>query len=142
MLIFVVVIFLTILFIALHFVIDAINKKDSFYNSDCLFLVLGGCMGIFLITMLAVVFREYVQAPSIEAEKQETYKSLVYKAETESIRDDFGILNKEYIDEVQTWNEDIAYNQALTHNIWIGVFIPNFYDNLECIDLETIQMRE
>ena len=74
--------------------------------------------------------------------KYETYNALIYKAETESIRDEFGVVNKEYIDDIQEWNEDVAFGKTIQDNIWIGIFYPHIYDYLETIDLAAIAMKE
>ena len=73
---------------------------------------------------------------------EQRYDALTYKSQTESIRDEFGIVNKDYIDEVQEWNEDIASNQRMQRDFWLGIFIPNIYDDFELIDLDSIQYRE
>lgn len=43
----------------------------------------------------------------------EKYKALTYKLENEACRDQFGLLNKEIIDEVQRWNVKVTYYKAM-----------------------------
>lgn len=73
---------------------------------------------------------------------EQRYDALTYKSQTESIRDEFGIVNKDYIDEVQEWNEDIASNKRMQRDFWLGIFIPNIYDDFELIELDSIQYRQ
>ena len=61
----------------------------------------------------------------------------MYKAETESYYDEFGLLNKDVIDEIQKWNEDLIFNQEMQDNFWLGIYIPNIYDEFETIDYKT-----
>ena len=57
-----------------------------------------------------------------------------YKIESNSCRDEFGLLSKELIDEVQEWNQDVRYYQKIQRNFWVGIFYPNVYDEFETID--------
>lgn len=120
-------------------------KKFIWWNSDSLTLITGILIGIFSVIVLITTIRissNYIRAEADKAMNQELYNSLIYKAETESIRDDFGIVNKEYIDEVQNWNTNLVNYQTITHNFWIGIFYPDWYDEFETIDLEKIKMKE
>lgn len=99
--------------------------------------------GIVIVFMISTIIISQTQADGERAKNEQRYKALVYKSQTESIRDEFGIVNKEYIDEVQAWNEDLAKYQSYSHNFWIGIFYPKRqFDGLEFIDLENIKMRE
>lgn len=82
-------------------------------------------------------------ADGSRASNEQRYKALIYKAQTESIRDEFGIVNKEYIDEVQSWNEYVAKYQAYSNDFWIGIFYPDRqYEGLKTINLEDIKIRD
>ncbi len=99
--------------------------------------------GIAILFMIVAIIINQVSADGLRAKNEQRYNALIYKAQTESIRDEFGIVNKEYIDEVQSWNEDVAKNQAYSNSFWIGIFYPDrAYDGFETINLEDIKMRE
>lgn len=66
----------------------------------------------------------------------EKYKALTYKLESEACRDQFGLLNKEIIDEVQDWNTDITYYKSMEDNFWMGIYYPDVYGDLGTIDYE------
>lgn len=98
--------------------------------------------GAIVATMLIFIIVAQVSAGGDMASNKQRYAALVYKAQTESIRDEFGIVNKEYIDEVQEWNEDLAKYQTYSESFWIGIFYPKrAYEGFETIDLEDIKMR-
>lgn len=99
-------------------------------------------LGIFFGVSVVKISYNYINAPIEQAVCQETYNSLIYKSETEAIRDDFGIINKEYIDEVQAWNVEVVKMQEMTNNFWVGVYYPNWYNELETINLDNIEMKE
>lgn len=71
----------------------------------------------------------------IESMKQE-YQAIMYKMKSEDARDKFGFLNKQIIDEVQEWNCDLAFNKENQKDFWIGIYIPNIYDEFEYIEYE------
>lgn len=98
--------------------------------------------GIIAVIMLIIIILNNLGAQGTKLSNQQTYDSLIYKSQTESIRDEFGIVNKEYIDEVQAWNEDIAKYKNWQRDFWIGIFVPNIYDEFETIDLRSIQYKE
>lgn len=89
--------------------------------------------------MLVIIIISYSLAPSYEAQNRVRYETLKYKVETKEYRDEFGIINKSVLDEVQEWNEDLAGYKAMKENFWIGIFYPNNLDGLESIDISTIQ---
>lgn len=69
----------------------------------------------------------------------EKYKALTYKPESDACRDQFGLLNKEIIDEVQRWNVKVAYYKAMEDNFWVGIYYPDVYGDLGTIDYETYE---
>lgn len=95
---------------------------------------------IFIVELIVIMF-SYTFADADRYALEQRYESLLCKCETEQIRDEFGIVNKEYIDEVQAWNEEITRYKIYQRNPVIGAFIPNIYDDFETIDLNTIEYR-
>ena len=66
----------------------------------------------------------------------ETYKALTYKAESGVCRDQFGLLSKDVLDEIQNWNEEITHYKTMEDNFWLGIFYPDVYGDLGTIDYE------
>lgn len=105
--------------------------------------LVGIISGIFTVILLIMIISANATAGGDRASMEQRYEALIYKAHTEAIRDEFGIVNKEFVDEVQAWNEELAKYQAYSHDFWIGVFYPQrVYDGLEFIKLENIKMKE
>lgn len=99
--------------------------------------------GILAIVMFICVVIAQISADGCKVEYEQTYSALIYKSQTENIRDEFGIVNKEYIDEVQAWNEGLSKCKAYSNDFWIGIFYPKkVFQDLELINLEEIKMRE
>lgn len=127
------------------------DKKSKFVEfvwlNEELLEKIGNCMlfiGL-MVTMasLAIIVISQLDVDAKHARNEQRYNSLIYKTQTESIRDEFGIVNKEYIDEVQNWNEELSEYQAYSNNPWVGIFYPKrVFDGFEIINLEDIKMRD
>lgn len=95
-----------------------------------------------VIVSLVVIIGNNLTAEGYRAANEERYKALIYKAQADRSRDEFGIANKSFIDEIQDWNEDVAEGKALQRDFWVGIFYPNIYDNFETIDINSIAYKE
>lgn len=116
------------------------REKETITITGVVVAALSGAIAFFMLIAIAAI---QISVDGDKAMWEQRYKALIYKSQTESIRDEFGIVNKEYIDEIQKWNEDLAKRQSYSHNIWISIFYPKRkYDGLEFIDLENIKMRD
>jgi hypothetical protein len=93
-------------------------------------------LGMFLIVSLFSLSLTNVQANGDKAKMQQTYDALVYKMNSYDVRDEFGIMNKSIVDEIQFWNENLAFNKNMEHNFWIGPYVPDIYDDFEYIKYE------
>lgn len=90
--------------------------------------------GFIMAVMVIVLVGNYIGVNAQVEKLKERYNAITYKVESGACRDEFGLLNKEVIDEIQDWNESITYNKNIQENFWIGIFIPNVYDQFETID--------
>ena len=112
------------------------------YNERVIFGIIATIATCIVCILLFIIIGNNTSAVGEKSKLEQRYEALVYKSQTESIRDEFGIVNKDYIDEVQEWNEAIASNQRMQRDFWLGIFVPNIYDDFELIDLDSIQYRE
>ena len=48
----------------------------------------------------------------------------------------YHIGKKELMSEIQKWNEDLARHKALQNDFWVGIFIPDIFDQFEFIELK------
>lgn len=116
-----------------------------FSNSDAMrgvgigVTILSGIIALFMGISIIITY-SCINA-DVEGYKKK-YEALSYKAQTEAIRDEFGIVNKEYIDEIEEWNVDLAKRKAKQRDFWIGIFTPNVYDQFEFIDLDSIKIKD
>jgi hypothetical protein len=97
---------------------------------------------IAVLTMLACILSSQCGADAQLEGHKARYEALTYKIESDAYRDEFGLLNKSVIDEVQKWNEDVVYYKAIQDDFWVGIFYPNVYDEFETIDYESYNTGE
>lgn len=90
--------------------------------------------GIIMTIMIVIFACNYIGVNAQVEKAKERYNAITYKVESGACRDEFGLLNKEVIDEIQDWNEDVTYYKNFQKDFWVGIFIPNVYNQFETID--------
>jgi hypothetical protein len=111
-----------------------------YWDSDGNVFLIG--VAVTIISAIAVmvmgtcILKSQCGADAQLEEHKARHEALTYKIESDAYRDEFGLLNKYVIDEVQRWNEDLVYHKAIQDDFWVGIFYPNIYDELETIDYE------
>ena len=117
------------------------NKLFNFlYDNDEILKLIGGIItfisGFVIAIMLVVLPCMYIGIDARVEQLKENYKAITYKVESGACRDEFGLLNKEVIDEIQSWNKSVIYNQKMQNDCWVGIFYPDVFDEFETIDYE------
>lgn len=97
--------------------------------------------GMVTVISLVIIVGQFATVDSNLEANREIYKALTYKVESEACRDEFGLLNKEVIDEIQEWNKDVRRFQSIQDNFWVGIYYPNVYDEFETIDYENFKKK-
>lgn len=94
--------------------------------------------GIAAAIMLIVIIVNNVGVEAkIEVSKQR-YDSLVYQAENNLYENDNDLGKKELANQIQKWNEDLSSEKALQNDFWVGIFIPDIYDEFEFIPISVL----
>lgn len=91
-----------------------------------------------LLFMLILVGVNHMTIDADKSKMEQEYKALMYKVQSVDMRDELNINTIEVINEVQEWNENLAYYQKLQKDKWLGVFVPNIYDDFEFIEYNSI----
>ena len=64
------------------------------------------------------------------------YESLVYQYENNLYDNDNDVGKRELMADIELWNSDLAYKKTMQRNFWVGVYIPNIYDQFKYIELK------
>ena len=123
--------FWIILLIAIVGIIWA--KFDEFNVGATMFCVAGGLAAV--ISILVFVSSN-VGVDGYIAENKARYDSLVYQYENNIYDNDNDLGKRELMTDIQDWNEDLAGYRANQDDFWIGIYIPDIYDQFEFIELE------
>ena len=86
------------------------------------------------IVSVFVMIGMNADAAAQKAKLNETYTAIEYKITSGACRDELGLLTKEVIDEAQEYNETISYHKTMQNSFWLGVYIPDIYNDFELID--------
>ena len=63
------------------------------------------------------------------------------KIESGLFADEFGLFDKNVINEIKEYNTSLNTNKALQRNFWLGIYVPNIYDDIELISYDIIPSR-
>ena len=126
---------LLILFIILFFIFIFASKqceKLGTMESVCETIAI-----VFAITTIISFFIIVLNHATINgtiASKNQQYDLILCQINN----NDLGL--KETINQINEWNTDLAFMKALQHDLWLGIYIPNIYDQFEFIDLNKLNL--
>lgn len=93
--------------------------------------------GIFgIITSVVVLAINYIGIDGYIARMNTRYETLVYQYENDIYDNDNDLGKRELMVDIQNWNEDLSSRRERQHDFWIGIYIPDIYDQFEFIELK------
>ena len=100
------------------------------------------CCVIGLVIVLGNVFYSASTEVSGYTAKMEEYHSIEYKLDNlDSYVDEFDINKANVIEEIQEWNKTVKEKQILTHNIFVGIMHPNYWDRIPTFDYDKVYQK-
>lgn len=88
-----------------------------------------------VISLIGIGANHFELEAKIEANRVR-YEMLRYQYENDMYDNDNDVGKYELIKDIRCWNENLAENKKLQRDFWIGIYIPNIYDDFEFISLE------
>lgn len=121
--------------------INFFNHKEKIIEGIGLTMGIISFIVLFIMLLIMISYRFYMNDAYVQ-QRRERYHAIQFKLEKQYDKDEFygvnPLVTKEIIDEVQAWNEDLIYYQTLQNDFWIGIFIPNIYDQFKPIEYEEL----
>ena len=111
-----------------------VEKRFGDYSG--LFLVIASIGFIVAIIMLMAIIVKNTNVDAYVAENQMRYEMLVYQYENDIYDNDNDLGKRDLMEDIQEWNEDLAYYRKAQDDFWVGIFYPNVYDQFEFIELK------
>ena len=94
-------------------------------------------IGIFgIIASIVVLAINYIGIDGYIARMNTRYETLVYQYENDIYDNDNDLGKRELMVDIQNWNEDLSSRRERQRDFWIGIYIPNIYDQFKYIELK------
>ena len=129
-------IFLLVVLSIVVFLGLAVYVENRFGDYSGPFLVIASIGFIVAIIMLMIIIVENTNVDAYVAENQMRYEMLVYQYENDIYDNDNDLGKRDLMEDIQEWNEDLAYYRKAQDDFWVGIFHPNVYDQFEFIELK------
>lgn len=89
-----------------------------------------------LIASLIIMFILHIGASANIKETKEEYKNLCWQVNKVKYDYRISLGEQRILEQVKEWNEDLAYNQNIQKDFWLGCYFPNIYDQFEFIEYD------
>ena len=96
-------------------------------------MVIIGCAVV--LTSIIIISISYIGLDAKVEQYNARYESLVYQYENDIYDNDNDLGKRELIEDIRDWNEDLASRKENQDDLWIGIFIPDVYDQFDFIEL-------
>lgn len=121
-----------IIMIVASLFISVVDRYCDFEWVTMPLFVTGVVCGAIALVFLFNNINQDAQIRKIEVK----YETLLYQLENDIYDNDNDLGKRELYVDVQNFNENLAWNKEAQYDFWIGIFIPNIYDEFDYINLE------
>lgn len=113
---------------------EKINRQETIGVVGAGVLIGAAIIISIMLLILAII---YIDAPAEFACKQAEYEALSWEVANDIYAADDDVLGrKELYNQVREWNKNVAGYKAKANDFWIGIFVPDYYNDLQLIELK------
>ena len=121
---------------AILFTVLALKLEDSFFVVvPFTSAIMSAACIVALLIEIVVLSVNHIGVDGYVQRMNERYDMLVYQYENDIYDNDNDLGKRELIEDIQDWNEDLASRKENQDDLWIGIFIPDIYDQFDFIEL-------
>ena len=129
-----------VVFTVIAFKLDD-NSFAQFLGQTLSTIAAIGCAIGFIIVLGNAFYSASTEVSGYTA-KMEEYRSIEYKLDNlDSYVDEFDINKANVIEEIQEWNKTVKEKQILTHNVFVGIMCPNYWDKIPTFDYDEVYQK-
>ena len=129
---------LTVVGIAVGHAIE--SRSDS--DVSILFAFIGVACACLMIAMLIIGTINAITAPADNLAMLETQKALEFKLSSADVRDEFGLLSKSFVDDVEAYNKKLVRHRINSENPFFSFLYPKkTIEGCERIDYERFKAK-
>lgn len=110
-------------------------KKDWEFTFLCS-ISIAVCSVIAALVMGATILTINSTSSGDLSQLEERREMLEYQYINNVYDNDNDLGKRDLYEDIQEYNETLAYNKQIQNDFWIGIFVPNIYDELEFIELK------
>ena len=109
------------------------------FDSD---IISGLCTSLSVLAFIAVIVSliiigtNHINVDGYVAKMNTRYDILVYQYENNIYDNDNDLGKRELMVDIQNWNENLANRREKQDDFWVGIYIPNIYDQFKFIQLD------
>lgn len=114
----------------------------TLYNNCVAEIVAPFCVavgGLALLISILLIGLNHMGANGEKAALQQRYDIYTYQIENNMYSNDNDYGKFTLMENIKGYNNNLAWNKANQRNFWIGIYIPNIYDDLEFVDFSGIK---
>ena len=126
---------MTIIIMFLSFILHVILFEHDFEVSSGLCGVIATICGFCLFIEIIVFGVNYIGVNANIQKMNSKHDMLVYQYENDIYDNDNDLGKRDLFEDICKWNEDLAWHKEAQDDVWIGIFIPDIYDQFDFIEL-------